>query len=58
MPGGDGGLTPGIADVEMIVPHQVTVSFEKRHQLLLHTIRELLQLGRQTSAEEGKQPLT
>ena len=56
--GRDGGLCAGIADIEMIVLHQVTARIQEAHKLLLHTICELVELRLQAAAAEGRQPLT
>ena len=58
MLGRNGGRSTGIADVDLIVPHQVTARIQEAHKLLLHTICELVELRLQAAAAEGKQPLT
>lgn len=57
MLGRDGGRSTGIADIELIVPHQVTARIQEAHKMLLHTICELVELRLHAAAAEGKQPL-
>ncbi len=54
--GRDGGRCAGVADVEMIVQHQLTARIQEAHKLLLHTICELVELRLHAAAAEGKQP--
>lgn len=56
--GRDGGACAGIADVELIVRHNVTARIQEAHKLLLHTICELVELRLHAAAEAGEQPLT
>ena len=56
--GREGGACAGIADVELIVRHNVTARIQEAHKLLLHTICELVELRLLAAAEAGEQPLT
>jgi len=52
--GRDGGKCRGLADVEFIVPHNVTARIQEVHQLLYHTLCEaidpaLIQLANDTN---------
>lgn len=42
MLGRDGGKTKGLSDVDLIVPHDVTARIQEAHQLLLHTICQIV----------------
>lgn len=54
--GRDGGRTAGVADVELIVRHDVTARIQEAHKLLLHTICEMVEVRLHAAAMEGKQP--
>lgn len=56
--GRNGGACAGIADVELIVRHDVTARIQEAHKLLLHTICELVELRLHEAAVAGEQPLT
>jgi D-sedoheptulose 7-phosphate isomerase len=43
MLGRDGGKCAGVADIELLVRHQVTARIQEAHKLLLHTICELVE---------------
>jgi D-sedoheptulose 7-phosphate isomerase len=42
--GRDGGNCRGLADVELLVDHNITARIQEAHQLLLHTICEMFEL--------------
>jgi phosphoheptose isomerase len=44
MLGRDGGKCVGLADIEVIVRHEVTARIQEAHKLLLHTICELVEI--------------
>ncbi|MEO0964735.1 MAG: SIS domain-containing protein [Planctomycetota bacterium] len=43
MLGRDGGDTLGLADVDLLVPHDVTARIQEAHLLLIHTICDLVE---------------
>jgi D-sedoheptulose 7-phosphate isomerase len=47
--GGDGGASKGIADVELLVPSEITARIQEVHKLLLHTICEIVETQIQES---------
>lgn len=47
--GGDGGASKGIADVELLVPSEITARIQEVHKLLLHTICEIVETRIQES---------
>lgn len=54
--GRDGGRTAGVADVELIVQHDITARIQEAHKLLLHTICEMVEVRLHEAAALGKQP--
>ncbi len=54
--GRSGGRTAGVADVELIVPDQVTARIQEAHKLLLHTICEMVEVRLHAAAARGEQP--
>ena len=44
MLGKDGGKCAGLADIELLVRHDVTARIQEAHKLLLHTICELIEI--------------
>ena len=51
-----GGRTAGVADVELIVPDNVTARIQEAHKLLLHTICEMVEVRLHAAAARGEQP--
>jgi D-sedoheptulose 7-phosphate isomerase len=43
--GRDGGKARGIADVEIIVPSQITARIQEAHRFLLHVVCEMVEIG-------------
>jgi len=54
--GKTGGPCKGLADVEFIVPHQITARIQEAHKLLLHTICEIVEVRLHAAAAAGEQP--
>lgn len=54
--GRTGGRTAGVADVDLIVQHDVTARIQEAHKLLLHTICEMVEVRLHAAATAGTQP--
>ncbi len=55
--GRDGGRSAGLADVNLIVPHEITARIQEAHKLMLHTVCEIVEQRLQAAAAEGRQPI-
>ena len=52
--GRDGGRARGIAEIELIVPSQITARIQEAHKFLLHVLCEILEINWLLPAEAGE----